>query len=192
MLPTNKWHLPSPTNKWHLPFFLSFSLSQFLFFPPLLSPSSVLPSAALFSCLLYILSAVLFQHLHTFLLGAAAIQFLLCIAAEGRNVCCVLHYRMVQPIPACCCNACLNARLLHTFCSQLFKVLKKKYTQASDLWSLGVVVFMMVTGAVPFGGRDNDAIIQVGMQPSAPPFLLSTFGQGSYVFMYVWFYLCNL
>jgi len=39
------------------------------------------------------------------------------------------------------------------------EVLKKDYTESSDLWSLGVVIYMMVTGAVPFGGSDNEAII---------------------------------
>ena len=35
------------------------------------------------------------------------------------------------------------------------QVINKSYTEAADVWSFGVVLFMMVTGAVPFGGRDG-------------------------------------
>ena len=37
------------------------------------------------------------------------------------------------------------------------EVLKRDYTQASDLWSLGVVIYMMVTGSVPFGAFHLEA-----------------------------------
>eukprot|EP00039_Didymoeca_costata_P007287 m.98233 g.98233 ORF g.98233 m.98233 type:complete len:515 (-) comp13626_c0_seq1:29-1573(-) len=40
------------------------------------------------------------------------------------------------------------------------EVLGKNYTQQSDLWSLGVVVFMMVTGLSPFSGQGNKQIME--------------------------------
>ena len=35
------------------------------------------------------------------------------------------------------------------------EVLAKDYTQKSDLWSLGVIFFMMLSGRTPFGGDDD-------------------------------------
>ena len=35
------------------------------------------------------------------------------------------------------------------------EVLAKDYTQKSDLWSLGVIFFMMLSGRCPFGGSDD-------------------------------------
>ena len=49
------------------------------------------------------------------------------------------------------------------------EVLSQEYTEASDLWSLGVVIYMMVTGAVPFGGVTNDAIVQKIIKKTAQP-----------------------
>jgi len=39
------------------------------------------------------------------------------------------------------------------------EVLAKNYTQKSDLWSLGVIFFMLLSGRCPFGGT-NDFEIQ--------------------------------
>jgi len=38
------------------------------------------------------------------------------------------------------------------------EVLKKKYTEASDLWSLGIVIMMILTGVVPIGSGGHEAI----------------------------------
>jgi len=54
------------------------------------------------------------------------------------------------------------------------EVLKKDYTQSSDLWSLGVVIYMMVTGAVPFGGSDNDQIIEKVKESTKPGNIMET------------------
>lgn len=38
------------------------------------------------------------------------------------------------------------------------EVLKKSYSEACDLWSLGVIVYMLLSGAPPFYGRNDEAI----------------------------------
>jgi serine/threonine protein kinase len=40
------------------------------------------------------------------------------------------------------------------------EVLAGSYTAASDLWSLGVIAFMMVTGQCPFGGQTDPEIMK--------------------------------
>ena len=50
------------------------------------------------------------------------------------------------------------------------EVLGRDYTESSDLWSLGVVVYMMVTGECPFGGQANAEIIaNIKKQAQNPP-----------------------
>lgn len=49
------------------------------------------------------------------------------------------------------------------------EVIKEHYTNAADLWSVGVVIFMMVTGQVPFGGNENAEIIEGIIDASADP-----------------------
>ena len=38
------------------------------------------------------------------------------------------------------------------------EVLEGSYTEACDLWSLGVIVYMLLSGAPPFYGRNDEAI----------------------------------
>ena len=39
------------------------------------------------------------------------------------------------------------------------EVLAQKYDQASDMWSLGVCIFMMLTGTPPFNGANEELIL---------------------------------
>ena len=40
------------------------------------------------------------------------------------------------------------------------EVLKKKYNSKCDLWSCGVIMYILLTGIPPFGGNNNQTIIQ--------------------------------
>ena len=40
------------------------------------------------------------------------------------------------------------------------EVLAKDYTEASDLWSVGVVIYIMLTGMTPFGGDSSQDIMK--------------------------------
>lgn len=40
------------------------------------------------------------------------------------------------------------------------EVLKESYGKECDIWSLGVISFLMLSGICPFRGQDNEAILK--------------------------------
>ena len=40
------------------------------------------------------------------------------------------------------------------------EVLKKKYNSKCDIWSCGIIMYILLTGVPPFGGKDNKTIIK--------------------------------
>ena len=39
------------------------------------------------------------------------------------------------------------------------EVIDKHYTEKCDVWSIGCILYAMVTGCAPFGGNDDDEIL---------------------------------
>lgn len=60
-------------------------------------------------------------------------------------------------------RAYLEGDTMSAFCGTSYyiapEVLAGRYTAASDLWSLGVIAFMMLTGQCPFGGKTDSEIM---------------------------------
>ncbi len=44
------------------------------------------------------------------------------------------------------------------------EVLKGSYTTQCDTWSMGVVMYIMLSGRPPFGGKNNNEILQSVME----------------------------
>lgn len=55
------------------------------------------------------------------------------------------------------------------------EVFKKNYGRASDMWSLGVVIYMMLTGEAPFDGDGNAAIVRDVKRQTSDPKRLRSF-----------------
>ena len=49
------------------------------------------------------------------------------------------------------------------------EVLNGNYGDKSDIWGLGVIIYMMVTGSVPFGGSSDSKIIDKVKSESRNP-----------------------
>jgi serine/threonine protein kinase len=55
---------------------------------------------------------------------------------------------------------------LHLLCVQ---VLKKDYDKAADIWSSGVILYILLCGYPPFGGKSDDIILRRVQQGVPPP-----------------------
>lgn len=47
-------------------------------------------------------------------------------------------------------------------------MLDGKYNDKCDLWSIGVIIFILVTGRTPFGGGEDDEILENVANPYYP------------------------
>ena len=54
----------------------------------------------------------------------------------------------------------IQKEIIGTLCYMAPEVLNEKYNQKCDLWSCGVVMYILLTGKRPFIGRDDDQIIE--------------------------------
>ncbi len=53
-----------------------------------------------------------------------------------------------------------HKEIIGTLCYMAPEVFKEKYNQKCDLWSCGVIMYILLTGKSPFIGRDDDQIIE--------------------------------
>ena len=53
-----------------------------------------------------------------------------------------------------------HKEIIGTLCYMAPEVFKEKYNQKCDLWSCGVIMYILLTGKTPFIGRDDDQIIE--------------------------------
>lgn len=65
------------------------------------------------------------------------------------------------------------------------EVITKNYTEASDLWSFGVVFYMLITGECPFGGDDNATIIRNIRKKVKNPAEMRTYFSGRLAGMHI-------
>jgi calcium-dependent protein kinase len=40
------------------------------------------------------------------------------------------------------------------------EVIKNSYDNQADIWSIGVILYILTTGIVPFGGQKNSQIVK--------------------------------
>jgi serine/threonine protein kinase len=60
----------------------------------------------------------------------------------------------------------------------------KAYSSKCDIWSIGVICFIILSGKMPFYGRSNDAIFAMGKKPvEFPPREWSKISMGAKQFV---------
>lgn len=81
-------------------------------------------------------------------------------------------------MPATACafgNLLAMAQVVGTCYYVAPEVFKKNYGRAADMWSLGVVIYMMLTGEAPFDGDGNAAIVRDVKRQTSDPKRLRSF-----------------